>query len=350
MAASSDVHGEGGIPDMAKLAQSLPLETRCLPFSLRQYGGFWLPEWILPGLEAVHTHFEPRASDVFLASFPKSGTTWLKALAFATVNRAEHPPSGEDHPLRRRGVHDCVNFFESTFAVSREGGDVFAQLPSPRVLATHLPYSLLPERIVEDSSDSDCRIVYICRDPKDALVSGWLFTKKMLAAAAATNGGIVEMLPPAPYTMEEALDLFCHGRCVTGPHWHHVLEYWEESRRRPEKVLFLRYEEMLREPACNVKKLAEFMGCPFTDEEESAGVVDAIVDLCSFNQLTNLQVNKTGAMEGRLVARNELFFGKGVAGNWSNHMSPEMAARLDRIVEGALRGSGFTFASFDNSA
>ncbi|GJN38019.1 hypothetical protein PR202_gb27025 [Eleusine coracana subsp. coracana] len=39
---------------------------------------------------------------------------------------------------------------------------------------------------------------------------------------------------------------------------------------------------------------------------------------------------------------------KGSAGDWSNHMTPEMAQRLDKIVEDVLQGSGFTF--FDDSS
>ncbi|KAF0895336.1 hypothetical protein E2562_012374 [Oryza meyeriana var. granulata] len=300
-----------------ELASSLPRETRYPPFPLRRYGGFWLPEYALPGVAAARTRFEPRPSDVFLASVPKSGTTWLKAIAFATASRAEHPPSGDAHPLRRRGPHDCVPFFEFTLAYP--GDDALAALPPPRLLSTHLPYSLLPERLTADGGSS-CRIVYICRDPKDVLVSWWLFVKKSMAAAS--------------YTIKEALEQFCDGRCVAGPQWRHALEYREESRRRPEKVLFLRYEEMLREPARAVRRLAEFMGCPFSGEEEAAGVVDDIVDLCSFGHLTSLEVNKTGVTSWRYNSvANGSFFRKGVAGDWSNHMSPEMAARLDGVVE-----------------
>uniref|UniRef100_A0A0E0MFP5 Sulfotransferase n=1 Tax=Oryza punctata TaxID=4537 RepID=A0A0E0MFP5_ORYPU len=342
MAPTTSVHRKGSAMDMAELIPTLPLETGCPPFLLRQYGGYWQPEWVLPGFEAVNTRFQPRPSDVFLASFPKSGTTWLKALAFATVNRAEHPPSGDAHPLRRSGPHDCVKFVESTFALSDEDGDLFAALPSPRLLATHIPYSLLPEHITADD-DSGCRIVYICRDPKDAFVSTWFFTKNNKVKVA----GSTELLQhPAP-SIEQVFDLFCDGRSVSGPQWHHVREYWEESQRRPNKVLFLRYEEMLREPARNVKKLAEFLGCPFTAEEVAAGVVDAIVDLCSIDQLKKLQANNTGVTD--LAVKNETFFRKGLAGDWSNHISSEMASRLDRVVEDALRGSGLTFASVGDS-
>jgi hypothetical protein len=315
---------------------SLPLETRCPLFPLRQYGGFWFPEAMLPGVVAERERVEPRPSDVFLASFPKSGTTWLKALAFATVHRADHPPRDHDHPLRRHNPHDCVDFLEINFARSAAREDnVLAGLPSSRVLATHIPYSLLPARIA-----SGGRIVYICRDPKDALVSLWFFTKKKLEATAAeANGG---NKPPKPYTIEEALELFCDGRCIGGPQWRHVAGYWEASQRWPERVLFLRYEEMLLGPVDNVRKLAEFMGCAFTDEEEAAGVVKDIVDLCSIDVLKNMEVNKNGTRE--YFVKNESFFRKGAAGDWINHMSPAMGERLDKIVEAALQDTGFTFA------
>nr|KAJ0211299.1 hypothetical protein LSAT_V11C400201350 [Lactuca sativa] len=42
------------------------------------------------------------------------------------------------------------------------------------------------------------------------------------------------------------------------------------------------------------KKLAEFMGMPFTMEEEEGGVVEEIVKLCSFENLSNFKVNKDG--------------------------------------------------------
>jgi hypothetical protein len=314
---------------------SLPLEMRCLPSPLRQYGGFWFPEPILPGVSAVRARFEPRPSDVFLASFPKSGTTWLKALAFAVAHRADHPPRGIDHPLRRRNPHECVEFLEMAFALSPvKGEDVFAALPSPRVLATHLPYALLPQRVTAEGAG--CKIVYICRDPKDAFVSNWIFANKMAAMAAGDSKS-----PPPPFAIEEAFELFCEGRFMGGPQWSHVAGYWKASRRCPEKVLFLRYEEMLQDPAGEVRKLADFMGRAFSGEEESAGVVQDIVEICSIDVLKNMEVNRNGA---QFNVNNESFFRKGVAGDWSNHLTPAMAERLDMIVENGLRESGFTFA------
>jgi hypothetical protein len=96
---------------MADLVPALPLETRCPPFALRQYSGFWLPEAVLlRGIPALHAGFVPRPDDVLLASFPKSGTTWLMALAYATAHRAAHPPWSGDHPVGRTNPHDLLKF------------------------------------------------------------------------------------------------------------------------------------------------------------------------------------------------------------------------------------------------
>nr|CAB3475422.1 unnamed protein product [Digitaria exilis] len=256
---------------VAGIVSSLPLETRWRPFTLRCYAGFWLVEFMLKaGFPVIHSVFNPRPTDVLLASFPKSGTTWLKALSFAALRCSDHPPLAVDHPLRHRSPHDCVRFIEAEF----DTGDEFEALPSPRLLATHLPYTLLPEAI---TASAGCRVVYICR--------------------------------PGPHPRMP---------CPAGPQWQHALRYWEESVKRPDKVLFLKYEEMLLDPERHLRKLAEFMGCGFSDEEEGSGV-------------------------------NESFLRKGVAGDWSNHMTPEMAERLDKIVEDALQGSGLTFESSSSS-
>lgn len=207
-------------------------------------------------------------------------------------------------------------------------------LPSPRLLATHLPYSLLPSPVTEEGSE--CRLVYVCREPKDALVSFWVYNNKIATALPS------QRCPPP--TFQEAFELFCEGQSICGPHWRHALEYWEESRRSPGKVLFLKYEEMLRDPAGNVRSLAAFMGCPFSRDEEKAGVVHQIVHLCSFEQLKSFDVNKNGNRIAMTRAiKNDVYFRKGAVGDWENYMMPEMAARLDKVVQEAVQGSGLTF-------
>lgn len=55
-----------------------------------RFKGFWFkPEYVKAAM-AIENHFKPLPSDILLASFPKTGTTWLKALTFPylhTTNR-----------------------------------------------------------------------------------------------------------------------------------------------------------------------------------------------------------------------------------------------------------------------
>jgi hypothetical protein len=105
-------------------------------------------------------------------------------------------------------------------------------------------------------------------------------------------------------------------------------------------VLFLRYEDMLREPEGNLRRMAAFMGCPFSPEEEAAGVARDVVELCSLRTLKGLEVNRSGSTVWGI--KNGAFFRNGTVGDWSNFMTPAMAARLDAIVAEALKGSGLT--------
>ncbi|KAJ1689753.1 hypothetical protein LUZ63_013908 [Rhynchospora breviuscula] len=191
---------------------------------------------------------------------------------------------------------------------------------------THLPYSLLPHSITESS----CRIVYVWRDPKDVIVSMWYYAQKIL-------GGADKMV-----TFDQFYEHFYQGLNSYGPIWNHVLGYWEESKRRPEKILFLKYEHILQEPVKYAKQLAHFMGCPYTKTEENQGVVEQIVELCSFKTLKDFNVNKYGKSQTPVNSyiANACFFRKGEAGDWKNHMTCEMDERFDTITKEKFNGSG----------
>jgi len=102
--------------------------------------------------------------------------------------------------------------------------------------------------------------------------------------------------------------------------WDHMLGYWKESIATPTKVLFLKYEELKEDSNFYVKRVADFLDCPFTEEEESNGVIENIVKLCSFENMKNLEVNKSGTF-GRTFEK-KTFFRKGEIGDWVNYFSP----------------------------
>ncbi|GAV57276.1 Sulfotransfer_1 domain-containing protein [Cephalotus follicularis] len=89
----------------------------------------------------------------------------------------------------------------------------------------------------------------------------------------------------------------------------------------------------------HVKRSAEFMGYPFSLEEESSGTIQKIAELCSFQVLSNLEINKNGMYQSRVgVFKIIFYFRKGEIGDWKKHLTPEMAAHLDKITEQKLNG------------
>ncbi|XP_059650135.1 cytosolic sulfotransferase 15-like [Cornus florida] len=310
-----------------ELLQTLPRERNWGGTSdLCQFQGFWCPLWVFHGLISFQKHFQAHATDLILASAPKTGTTWSKALVFAIVNRTRY--GFNDNPLLTANPHDLVPFLEMDLYLNRNNLPNLEDRSDPRLLSTHVPFASLPVSII----DSGCRIVYVCRNPFDQLISHWHFTLKRSKENADH--------PPLP--LEECFERYCKGVISFGPFWDHVLGYWKASLEKPNKVLFLKYEDLKEDAKFgHLKKLAEFLGFPFSGDEERDGVIEQVSNLCSFENLKSLEVNNIGKRKcGR---QNTDFFREGKVGDWANYLTPSMAQRLNNLVEEKLAGSGLTF-------
>ncbi|XP_030444313.1 cytosolic sulfotransferase 12-like [Syzygium oleosum] len=317
---------EDDIPQECRdLIPSLPREKGWVGTSLHLYQGFWITTSHLKGVLACQSHFRARDTDILLVTTPKSGTTWLKAILFALLNRAKFSDSPkQQHPLLCQNPHDLLPFLEFKLYFQQDAPDV-TSLPPPRLFATHLPYQSLPLSV----RDSKCKLVYLCRNPKDTFVSLWHFTNKLRPEDKGDN------------CLQESLDKFCRGVSLCGPYWDHVLGYYRASLEMPEKALFLKFEDMKENPHPHLRRLAEFLECPFSEEEMRHGAAEEILRLCSFDNLSTLEVNKRGKLASG--EENRSFFRRGEVGDWVNLLSVEMADRIDQLTEEKLHDSGLTF-------
>jgi len=307
------------------LISSLPSDKDFTGKTICKYQGCWYTHNVLQAVLNFQKSFKPQDTDIIVASFPKCGTTWLKALTFALLHRSKQPSHDDDHPLLSNNPHVLVPYFEIDLYLRSENPDLTKFSSSPRLFSTHVPSHTLQEGL----KGSTCKIVYISRNVKDTLVSYWhFFTKKQ------TDEKIIS-------SFEDTFEMFCRGVSIFGPFWDHVLSYWRGSLEDPNHVLFMKFEEMKAEPRDQIKKFAEFLGCPFTKEEEESGSVDEIIDLCSLRNLSSLEINKTGKLNsGR---ENKTFFRKGEVGDWKNYLTPEMENKIDMIIQEKLQNSGLKF-------
>ncbi|XLS43832.1 hypothetical protein HN51_000697 [Arachis hypogaea] len=293
---------------------------------LHQYQGFWYFTRQLQGVLSCQKHFNNSLnSDILIVTTPKSGTTWLKAWTFALLNRHKYPKMFENHPLLTKNPHFLVPFLELDLYNDKDLVPDLNSIPSPRLFSTHLPYVSLPKSVI----DSNCKILYLCRNPKDTFISLWHFTNKLKLDGTSTN------------SLEDSFKKFCNGVSICGPFWEHVLGYWKESLDQPKKIMLMRYEEMKKNPSFVLKELARFVGCPFSKEEEDEGVIDDILKLCSFKILSNLEVNKKGKLSSG--EEHRAFFRLGEVGDSNNYLTAEMIEQLDIITEKKLGHYGFRF-------
>ncbi|XP_075859152.1 amine sulfotransferase-like isoform X2 [Microcebus murinus] len=93
--------------------------------------------------------FEIRDDDVFIVTYPKSGTAWCQQI-LSLIYFEEHRKRTENLETYNR-----IPFFENCF----EDID-FGSRPSPRLFATHLPYYLVPRGL----KNKKAKIIYIYRN------------------------------------------------------------------------------------------------------------------------------------------------------------------------------------------
>ncbi|MCL7046072.1 hypothetical protein MKW94_006182 [Papaver nudicaule] len=324
---------------------------------LYPYQSFWIFAEALENVKDFQKNFEALDTDLILASVPKSGTVWLKALVFTIVNRTRYPifSSSHHHPLLTISPHDLVPFVDfkhvypdcSLLDFTKKSSHIDHYDSPCRLIATHVPYPSLPESIMDDATN--CKTVYICRNPPDTFISLWHFINKIRTMPESNdNSGIPPLSSKKESTLlsiEDAFEFFCDGVSEFGPYWDHVLGYWKASLEKPHKLLFLKYEDLKKDPEPHLKKLAEFLGYGFSIEEERQGVINGILNLCSFQHLKNLDVNKNGILWCNFVANKDIFR-KGEVGDWKNYLTPAMVERLDHLTEEKLHGSGLAFQNY----
>ena len=107
------------------------------------------------------------------------------------------------------------------------------------------------------------------------------------------------------------------------PYFDYVKEVWQ--RRNHPNVCLLFFEDMKKDLATNVKKVAKFLGKEVTDEN-----IEALVDHLSFKKMkNNPAVNKEDKVGKTLHMSDGNFMRKGEVGDWKNFFTDNMSKRMD---------------------
>lgn len=177
---------------------------------------------------AIGRTFGVRATDVFVATYPKCGTTWVTAIC---------------HALRTRGLAKYQTFEEITEVCPWDilatdcGQNLDADhVAEPRIFKSHEAW---------DAIAKGGKYIYVCRNPADALLSFYHFLPRYLHCPEVS----IEAFAKAIFS-----DL-SHSRTI----WSHLVGWIRAALQHPNDILVLTYEDLKTHSKREIKRIADFL-------------------------------------------------------------------------------------------
>lgn len=294
---------------------------------------------------------------IWLASYPKSGNTWMRVLiANAAVSGAEpvdiNKAWGVGLASDRKTfdyialvdsglmTHDEVDCLRPRVYIELARGDVDrkqARVDKPRVqfVKVHDAYALnsVGEPLLGGVRGANGAII-ILRDPRDVAPSLAHHLNCSIDEAIAFMNDDDAAFQKKTDRQSIQLRQKVHS-------WSEHAASWLDQTDIPAHLI--RYEDLLRDTAGILRHALEFAGLPVTKED-----VQRAVAFSDFKQLRQ-QEQKNGFAEApRRDGAN--FFRRGEAGSWREELTPEQAARIESRHGRMMRHLGYELSYESNLA
>jgi hypothetical protein len=226
------------------------------------------------------SRFVSRPDDIFVATYPRSGTSLLQMLLLQLSTQSDAP---------FRHIEEVIPFLDHAL----KHGESLEQFPSPRILKTHLGC-----RIVTRWSG---KFVYVVRDGEDVLVSYFYFCQKYVNPAL---------------TFDQFFGDFMRGKVQYGSWFRHVSEWlaFPDTAR----LLVIRYEDMVQNLDATIDRLAFFLKWSVSAERRLLAR-----ERCQFSYMRTLESKFEPVSTATLTAGEAgAFFRQGRPGAWRATLTP----------------------------
>jgi hypothetical protein len=278
----------------------------------------------LQEVKLMRFDYVPRPDDVFIVTYPRSGTTWMQMILYqlTTDGRMDFPH-----------IYEYCPWFESS---SRSAGG-FEGRPSPRLFKSHLPYRQIPKGPWSEKGDSPPKIkgtvpffvgpkyIYVARNGKDVAVSYY----HLYRSHNGYQGSFAEFF-----------DQFLRGEVEAGSWFQHVRGWWRH--RHDPNVLFLRYEDLLADLEGCLRRIVAFCGLDIAPQR-----LPTILERCGFAFMKRHESqfdHLTGTLWEQGLQLNA-FLRNGRVGDSSGQLSPEQEKRFARDFQKQLGPTGIDFSA-----
>ncbi|XP_056145731.1 sulfotransferase 2B1-like isoform X2 [Lampris incognitus] len=193
--------------------------------------------------------------------------------------------------------------------------------PSPRLFVTHYHYSMMPPSFLKVKP----RVIYVMRNPKDVFTSSFHYY------------GMTSYLVK-PSTQTEFLDKFLNGKIMFGSWFDHIKGWLNVNDK--ENIMYISYEEMIRDLKDAVARIAQFMEKPLNSE-----VIQKIADQCIFKNMKKNKLSNYSLVPREFMDQTKSeFLRKGIVGDWKNQLTVAEAEYFDKFYEEKMKNVQYKFA------
>ncbi|XP_054774393.2 sulfotransferase 1C3-like [Lytechinus pictus] len=285
-----------------------------------EYKGVTLIAMQKPEILEALQDWETKPDDVYLVTYPKSGTHWIFEIVSLIKNDVEIEKID-----RRRMVYAldlALSHSAEGLATITPGHEMMAKWESPRVMSSHILEEFAPEQIKKSS-----KVIYFSRNPKDVFVSYFKF--------------VGPTLPAEMEGMKGFLPFFLSEKMFGGSWFRHVKGWF--ARKDDPNVLICKYEDFHKDLRGSIKRVADFLERPLSEEK-----LDKLVELTELKgmQKTYQQIEENMGEEGKSVTRlfGQLpYLRKGKVGNWKENLTVAQNEYFDQVYKQAMDGTDIEF-------
>lgn len=235
---------------------------------------------------------DPR--DAWICSYPKSGNTWMR---FCLANL-----------LRPSADIDFSSVAEIVPDIYHLNREKISSIKPRRFLKSH-----------EAFRPDYRRVLYLCRDPRDVLVSYFHYCRKQSEIPDETS-------------LEDFAERFLEGDLPTKAvgSWAENVGSWLGARHASRNFLLIRYEDLTENPHTELARAAKFLGIPHGDADIA-------------NAIEASSAKKMRSLEGRRkTPRPDMpFVRKARAGGWRTELPAPLASEVEQRWAPLMRELGY---------
>lgn len=253
------------------------------------------PAWGVPN---------PRDSDIYLVSYPKSGNTWMRYLMAYAIW-----PELQEVDLVEMASYVPSYGIERDVAMMLDNNSPCNQLKH-RLIKEHTPYNQAAKQHIK-------RTIYVVRDGRDAMVSYWHFCNQRDQTS----------IPFSEFIELSSMTNHSYGS------WKNHVTSWLNAPL--DAKLILRYEDMLADTAGCLRRALEFVEIDVAD-----AVIAKAVERASFNSMKNLENTKGFNLD---MLKTVEFVRQGKQGSWKETFGPEDLEQFNKFHGGCVPELGYSW-------